>query len=162
MAEEIAKQLGSVDEIKVINFGFQSNENPGPILQAFNYDLSKKHVLQKLGETSFERTLKKWKDKLTGLTIIKSKLPNIVYLNEDGWKASIQLRTLFAMINQKTNKEQIMGRFYQLASTIYGGSTKYEEKNFTILEDIIKTYTKGQSDENFITNNILRASKNPA
>ena len=44
--------------------------------------------------------------------IKKNRLPNIIYLNEDGWKASIQLRTMFAMIEQKnTNKEQIMNKF---------------------------------------------------
>ena len=30
----------------------------------------------------------------------------MIYLNEDGWKASIQLRTMIAMINQKNTNEK--------------------------------------------------------
>ena len=45
--------------------------------------------------------------------MIKTKLPNVVYLNEDGWKASILLKTMFAMVRQeKTNKKEIMTKFY--------------------------------------------------
>ena len=43
----------------------------------------------------------------------------MVFLNVDGWKANIQLRTMFAMIAQdNTNKKEIMTKFYELASSI--------------------------------------------
>ena len=52
----------------------------------------------------FAKAMNEWKkdkDKRT----VKSRLPNIVYLNQDGWKADIQLRTMYAMVMQeKTSK----------------------------------------------------------
>ena len=41
-----------------------------------------------------------WKNK-KGKVVLKNKLPNIVYLSEDGWKADIQLRTMYAMVKQE-------------------------------------------------------------
>ena len=67
---------------------------------------------------------------MKGSRITKNRLPNMIYLNEDGWKANIQLRTMYAMINQeKTNKELIMTRMYYLHDIIYGdygGLSKYD------------------------------------
>ena len=67
----------------------------------------------KLGDTLYiHQIIDCWKNRQT---ITKNRLPNIVFLKEDGWKASIQLRTMFAMVQQaKTNKQQIMARFHEL------------------------------------------------
>ena len=98
--------------------------------------------------------------------IVKSQLPNIIHLNEDGWKANIQLRIMIAMINQRrTNKKEIMTKFYELYEEVYGGkalSKQNLDKEECQIEEIIKRYTGHVSPENYITNNLLRASKDPA
>ena len=65
-----------------------------------------------MGKQSFQETIKLWQKKFDE-KVIKNRLPNVVYLNEDGWKASILLRTMFAMVMQeKTNKKEIMIKFF--------------------------------------------------
>ena len=59
---------------------------------------------------------------------VKGKLPNIIHLNEDGWKANIQLRIMIAMINQRrTNKKEIMEKFYELYEEVYGGKAFFKQ-----------------------------------
>ena len=62
--------------------------------------------LEMLGDKIYaHQIIDNWK-KEKEVTTKRNILPNIVYLHEDGWKASIQLRTLFAMVTQaKTNKK---------------------------------------------------------
>ena len=115
--------------------------------------------MDKLGYLDIGIVIEKMKN---STIVVKNSLPNIIYLNEDGWKASIQLRTMFAMINQQnTNKESIMKQFYQLFRGVYGGS-EIHYKEFSDIGSIIKKYTENSSPENYLTNNLLRASKNPS
>ena len=70
------------------------------------------------------------------------------------------------MINQRrTNKKEIMEKFYQLYEEVYSIQLKSKQNldkiEFTT-EEIIKRYTEPASPENYITNNLLRASRNPA
>ena len=51
---------------------------------------------------------------------LKSKLPNILSLSEDGWECSIVLRTVIAMRKQKTCREKIMEELYELYMEVYG------------------------------------------
>ena len=45
----------------------------------------------------------------------------MIHLNENGWKADIQLRTMITMLKQeKTNNEEIMNKFYELYTEVYG------------------------------------------
>ena len=74
--------------------------------QKLKYNPATEHIADKFGELNLEAVKKEWKKLISSNRIQKSKLPNIVYLNEDGWKASIQLRTMIAMIKQdNTNNE---------------------------------------------------------
>ena len=108
MVKEMAEQLIDVDEIKTFSFDI---ENPQSSNQTFSQ--LKRYLVgkMKMGKTSFEDTMKEWHKK-ANKKIIKSRLPNIVFLNEDGWKANILLTTMFAMVNQKTNKKQIMTKLF--------------------------------------------------
>ena len=79
-----------------------------------------KHFLDKLGMPSVNLTIKYWIE-ANEKRRIKDKLPNIIYLNQNGWKSSIQLRTMFAMVKQtNTNTKKIMAMFYELFSAVYG------------------------------------------
>ena len=69
---------------------------------------------------------------------------------------------MVAMLNQKnTNTKDIMTKFYELYAEIYGGIPK-TFKPFADINQIIKLYTGSMSPENYLTNNLLRASKDPA
>lgn len=69
-------------------------------------------------------------------------LPNIVHLNEDGWKAGIQLRTMFAMLSQEnTNQEKIMDELYKLSASIYS-TQKKSFKEYQSIDEVIRTYTE--------------------
>ena len=74
-----------------------------------------KHIHNKLFPFSIGYAIIELKEN-KGQKVIIKKLPNMICLNEDGWKACIQLRTMIAMIHQKTNRDQIMKEFYQLNS----------------------------------------------
>ena len=75
-----------------------------------------KHIHNKLYGFSIGDAIVKLKENKEQKKVIRKKLPNMICLNEDGWKACIQLRTMIAMIHQKTNRDQIMKEFYQLNS----------------------------------------------
>lgn len=55
-----------------------------------------------------------------------------------------------------------MPKFYELFSHVYGDLKKDYDKQWTSIQEIVRRYTQHNSPENMLTNNILRASKNPA
>ena len=116
MAKVIGAELGEVKEIKKIHFYIKPNDNCalGPL---------QKHVIDRQGYFNVEETIESWKKTKSSSKITKNRLPNIIHLNKDGWKASIQLRTMIAMLNQtNTNEREIMTKFYELDQEVYGGS----------------------------------------
>ena len=104
----------------------QNSENP-LILVFWNLICSTSKII--LGDNTFSTSMgwrelpeiiEYWDKKTKEIKIRKAQLPNIVHLNEDGWKANIQLRTMIAMIKQEqTNKEGIMNQFYKLNTEAY-------------------------------------------
>ena len=99
MIEEFEAKIGHLPEIKIINFDTNDESYHG-ILQKLKNQSKDSHVLNKIGMLTFESTLNSWKKKTSTNWILRNQLPNIIYLNEDGWRASIQLRTMEAMLNQ--------------------------------------------------------------
>ena len=55
--------------------------------------------MKKLEAINLDSAISRWKT-FKDNQLTKRMLPNVIYLNEDGWKANIQLRTMIAMINQ--------------------------------------------------------------
>ena len=98
MAKEMAEELVDVDEIKTFSFDIQEGEDPSNILQGLESDIIRNRFHKKI-VFYFIPTIKLW-HKRVNENVIKNKLPNIVFLNEDGWKASILLRTMIAMVRQ--------------------------------------------------------------
>ena len=104
MMEEAGEKLGEIPEVKVVHLHLQQDKmnNYYQIYQKMRQNKDMNAFIGKLGKLYANSTIDCWKKKQP---ITKNKLPNIIYLNEDGWKASIQLRTLFAMVSQaNTNK----------------------------------------------------------
>ena len=164
MVEEVGERLQDVEQIKRFHFHQTSDDqcDYSLLLMQISKKSESHHLISRLGKIGMDQVIESYKVKTGSRKIVKNKLPNIIHLNRDGWKASIQLRTMIAMINQKnTNKEKIMTHFYQLYHEVYGGS-KIDYKEFIGVEEIIRKYTQVSSPENFLTNNLLRASKNPA
>ena len=55
-----------------------------------------------------------------------------------------------------------MTQFYSLFSVVYGPRKNSYDKELIGIEEVIKRYTKPNSPENILTNNILRVSNSPS
>ena len=95
---------------------------------------------------------------------IRNKLPNVISLTEDGWNCNVILRTVIAMRRQTTPRKKLMQELYELYMEVYGQRNEEFEglMNDENSDQIIKLYTISESPANWITNNLLKSSRNPS
>ena len=93
----------------------------------------------------------------------------MISTSDEGWECHILLKSLVAMEAQKnTCRKELMEKIYELYVKVYPymlPKTKdYIEKHIDDQspETIIKLYTLDKSPYNYVTNNLLRSSRNPS